>query len=153
MKPLNPFVFKPRFRTLAVLALLGMNLWPGLLTAAPTSRSQTSKTNSLRSVFILPANPTEGRDPFFPKSNRPYEAAMTTTKTSAVDISALVIRGISGPPDHRLVVINSTTFAAGDVADVFTDQGRIRVHCVEIKPRSVVIEIRGQYHELTLDNL
>ncbi|MGA3284653.1 MAG: hypothetical protein ABSD57_09380 [Verrucomicrobiota bacterium] len=122
-------------------------LWASPLVAAPTNQSQSAKTNSLRSVFILPANPGEGRDPFFPKSNRPYEAAMTTTNNS-VEVTALVVKGVSGSPDHRLVIINNHTFAAGDIADVITDQGRIRVRCVEIKPRSVVIEVRGQYHEL-----
>lgn len=72
---------------------------------------------------------------------------MTTTNNS-VEVTALVVKGVSGSPDHRLVIINNHTFAAGDIADVITDQGRIRVRCVEIKPRSVVIEVRGQYHEL-----
>ena len=107
----------------------------------------------LRSIFILPTTPKEGRDPFFPKSNRPFEMAPTATN-NVPEVTALVVRGISGPPDHRLVIINSTTFAAGDVADVFTEQGRIRVHCIEIKPRSVIIEVGGQYHELPVsDNL
>jgi len=152
MKPLKPFARWPRFQTLAVVLAPTLILGTGLLVAAPTNQSQSAKTNTIQSAFLIPANPTEGRDPFFPKSNRPYEAAMTATNRP-VEINALVVRGISGPPDHRLVVINTTTFAAGDVADVFTEQGRIRVHCVEIKPRSVVVEIRGQYHELLLDNL
>ena len=74
---------------------------------------------------------------------------MTATNTT-VEVTALVVRGVSGSSDHRLVIINNHTFAAGDIADVITEQGRIRVHCVEIKPHSVVIEIRGQYHELPL---
>lgn len=128
-------------------------LWASPLVAAPTNQSQSAKTNSLRSVFILPANPGEGRDPFFPKSNRPFETAMTATNNN-VEVTALVVKGISGPLDHRLVIINNHTLAAGDIADVITDQGRIRVHCVEIKSRSVIIEVGGRYHELPLsDNL
>jgi hypothetical protein len=153
MNPLNPFESRLRFRKLTAGLLSAAILWASPLVAAPANQSQSAKTNSLRSVFILPANPREGRDPFFPKSNRPYEAAMTATN-STVEATALVVKGVSGTSDHRLVIINNHTFAAGDTADVITDRGRIRVHCVEIKPHSVVIEIGNQYHELPLsDNL
>jgi len=152
MIPLKPFESGRRFRRLTVILLPAVIVWSAPLVAAPTSQSQSGKTNTIRSVFVLPANPAEGRDPFYPKSNRPFEAAMTATNIT-VEVTALVIRGVSGLSDHRLVIINNHTFAAGDIADVLTDQGRIRVHCVEIKPRSVVIEVRGQYHELPLENL
>ena len=152
MKPLKPFESKFRFRKMTAV-LLPAILWVSPLVAAPASQSQSAKTNSLRSVFILPTAPVEGRDPFFPKSNRPYETAMTATNKT-VEITALVVKGVSGSSDHRLVIINTHTFAAGDIADVITDLGRIRVHCIEIKPRSVVIEVGGQYHELSVsDNL
>ena len=152
MNPLDPFKSRLRFRKLTVVLLPAAILWAAPLVAAPANQAPSAKTNSFHSVFILPANPREGRDPFYPQSNRPYEAAMTATN-STVEATALVVRGVSGPSDHRLVIINNHTFAAGDIADVITDQGRIRVHCVEIKPHSVVIDIRGQYHELPLDNL
>jgi len=66
-----------------------------------------------------------------------------------VEATALTLKGISGAPDHRLVIINNHTFAAGDEGDVITEQGRIHVRCVEIKPHAVVVEVSGHYHELT----
>jgi hypothetical protein len=153
MKPPKPFESRPWFRKLTVVLLSATVLRVSPLVAAPANQSQSAKTNSLRSVFILPAAPKEGRDPFFPKSNRPFEMAPTATNI-VPEITALVVKGISGSTDHRLVIINNHTFATGDIADVITEQGRIRVHCVEIKPRSVIIEVGGQYHELPLsDNL
>jgi len=140
MKPLESTFRKP----MAAL-LLAATLWALPLTAAPTN--QPVKFELRRSIFVLPAKPEEGRDPFFPKSSRPYEAAVTATNQN-VEITALVVRGISGTPDHRLVIINTHTFATGDDADVLTGQGRIHVRCIEIKPRSVIIEVRGQRHEL-----
>ncbi|HXR04766.1 MAG TPA: hypothetical protein VN836_08680 [Verrucomicrobiae bacterium] len=151
MKPLNPFESRLWFQALTVVLVLATVLWAAPLMAAPATQSQSAMTNSPRSAFVLPANPGEGRDPFFPKSNRPYETAMTATN-NAVEVTALVVRGISGSPDHRLVIINNHTFAAGDIADVIMDQGRIRVHCVEIKPRSVIIEVGNQYHELPISD-
>jgi len=151
MKSLEPFATGRGRRPLAAALLPVALLWAAPLVAAPTNQAQSATTNAVRSVFVLPMNPGEGRDPFFPKSNRPYETAMTATNKS-VEITALVVRGVSGSSVHRLVIINSTTFAAGDVADVLTDQGRIRVHCIEIKPRSVVVEVGNQYHELPISD-
>jgi hypothetical protein len=54
------------------------------------------------------------------------------------------MQGISGPPDHRLAIINHVTFAAGDVAEVRTPQGRIQLHCLEITADSAVVEADGQ---------
>src|ERR1017187_7361814 len=103
MKPLDPFEAGRRFRKLTAVLLSAAILWASPLVAAPASQSQSGKASPHRSVFILPANPGEGRDPFFPQSNRPYETAMTATNNT-VGITALVVRGISGPPDHRLVI-------------------------------------------------
>ncbi len=61
---------------------------------------------------------------------------------------SLVLKGVSGPPDHRLAIINNRTFAVGDAQDLVTPQGRIHIRCVEIKDGSVVIESAGQKHEL-----
>ncbi len=46
------------------------------LFAAPPQRpaqTETSKTPEMpKSTFVVPASPKEGRDPFFPQSNRLY---------------------------------------------------------------------------------
>jgi hypothetical protein len=99
-----------------------------------------------RSVFVLPTNPKEGRDPFFPNSTRPYEDAASKNPG---DLSSLVLRGISGSVDHRLVIINNHTFGVGDEGDVITPHSRIHIRCVEIKDNSVVVESGGQRHELS----
>jgi hypothetical protein len=103
---------------------------------------------TLRSVFVLPANPKEGRDPFFPASTRPYEDAASKNPVAG-DLTALVLKGFSGTPDHRLAVINNHTFGVGDEGDVLTPHSRIHIRCVEIKTNSVVIKSGGQRHELS----
>jgi hypothetical protein len=67
-------------------------------------------------------------------------------------VSSLVLKGISGPPNHRLVIINNHTFGVGDEENLVTLQGPIHIRCVEIKARSVVIESGGQRHELSYAN-
>jgi hypothetical protein len=113
--------------------------------AAPVAPSVATQQVT-RSVFILPANSNEGRDPFFPSSTRPYASAVPGQ--SSTDLSSLVMEGVSGAPPHRLVIINNVTFAVGDEAEVRTSQGRIRIHCLEITGTSAVVEADGQQQTL-----
>ena len=115
--------------------------------AAPVAKPVVPEVVVARSVFVLPANPKEGRDPFFPNSSRPYEEIASKNPVVS-DITSLVLKGISGPPDHRLAIINNHSFGAGDEGDVITPHGRIHIRCVEIKDASVVVESGGQRHEL-----
>jgi len=125
-------------------------IWTAVICAsALTALADSSpKNTTAASVFVLPANPKDGRDPFFPMSNRPFEAAAAANPHVA-DVTSLVVKGISGPPGHRLVIINNHTFAEGDEGDVLTTEGRMRVRCIEISEKSVMVEISGQRHMLT----
>lgn len=101
-----------------------------------------------RSVFNIPANPKEGRDPFFPTSMRPFQAPDVPGNHAQPDISALVLQGILGAPPHQLATINNVTFGVGEDGEVRTSQGRISIRLVEINGNSVVIEANGQEHTL-----
>ena len=116
--------------------------------AAPVVQTNETAKLAPRSIFNQPANPQEGRDPFFPSSIRPYQGAVVPSAHASADVGALVIQGLSGAPGHRLVIINHVTFAVGDDAEVSTSQGRIHIHCLEISEKSAVIEANGQRHEL-----
>jgi len=152
MKASNSFASSFWFRVLTAGLPLATVLWASPLMAAPTSPSQPAKTNTVRSVFTLPANPGEGRDPFFPKSNRPYESAPSVTNSNVVEVTSLVVRGVSGSTDHRLVIINNHTFAGGDEGDVTTPTGRIHLRCIQVKTNSVIVEVGGQIRELFYSN-
>jgi len=130
---------------------MAAGLCVALVTVFPVAAAPTTKPAApevvVRSVFVMPTNPNEGRDPFFPNSSRPYETAMAG-KPHIGDVSSLVLKGVSGPPDARLAIINNHTFGIGDEQDLVTSQGRIHIRCIEIKTNSVVIESAGQRHEL-----
>jgi hypothetical protein len=130
---------------------------PGKEKSAPATAVRTETASSEveipRSVFVIPATPEEGRDPFFPNSNR-LSAGTRTTKLAApvpAEVS-LVLNGLSGTPEHRLAIINYQTFAEGDEAEVTTRSGRVRVRCVEIKGETVVVEVAGARRELRFEN-
>jgi hypothetical protein len=124
-----------------------------LLAAAGFSTRGQSATNSSASaaptpsVFVLPSNPHEGRDPFYPESSRPYTSAPAATNVVVID--TLVIRGSSGTADNRIVIINNHSFGVGDEGDVSTPAGRVHLRCLAIKANSVVIEANHQRRELS----
>ena len=121
------------------------------------SVSPSTSENSHQSVFIN--DPTIGKDPFFPKSNR--RAGMVridpvaTVITNAVDradpsFDHFTLKGISLSADKKLALINNYTFAEGEEQEVRVADQIIKVRCVTIQERSAVISIRGREKEITL---
>ena len=121
---------------------------PATSTAA---KPALSKPAPIRSVFVLPANAQEGRDPFFPESPRPFEATASANSRSAVEISTLVCKGVLGSPGHFVAIINNHAFAVGDEGEVKTAGGRLRIRCVEIHKNLVAVEINGLRRDLNIE--
>jgi len=116
--------------------------------ATPTPPRTAASTNSVipKSVFVVPQNPQEGRDPFFPNSMRAYGVDEKPHATTT--LSNLVLKALLGTPDHRLAQINDRTFEVGETRDVSTPEGLKTIRCVEIRSDSVVIESGGVRQEL-----
>jgi hypothetical protein len=123
---------------------------PASVTAAQ-NETNSSETEIPRSVFIIPTNPKEGRDPFFPNSARLSATRPVRIVPASVEVP-LVLNGLSGSPQHRLAIINYQTFAEGEEHDVNSPSGRIRVRCVEIKGQKVVVEVAGERRELLFES-
>ncbi|MSU57486.1 MAG: hypothetical protein EXS35_04780 [Pedosphaera sp.] len=106
-----------------------------------------------RSVFVLPTKPSEGRNPFFPKST--ITTFVTTKPAADKPVSAIAdlkLGGLSGTVEHPLAIINGVTFGKGDENTVPVPSGRVRVLCIEIrlKDEIVVVEANGERKELKL---
>ena len=120
---------------------------PMLAAAAPPAPAPKVDTNApILSVFVIPSQPSEGRDPFFPNSTRPYEQAIT--KHHSVDVTSLKIKGFSEVAGQRYVIINNHTFGEGDEGDVITPEGRLHIKCLSISLDSVLVESGGTQHVL-----
>lgn len=133
-----------KIRVYMIWTLLAAGAWAAAAAAAPAD------TNApVRSVFTMPTSPSEGRDPFFPNSMRPYEDAISKAKRPA-ELSSLQIKGFSVIAGQRYVIINNHTFGAGDEGDVITSAGRFHLRCLSVGEDSVMIESGGAQHLLRM---
>jgi hypothetical protein len=127
-------------------------IWTVFAAAAWSVAAAPADTNApVQSVFTMPSAPSEGRDPFFPNSMRPYEDAMSKAKRPA-ELSSLQIRGFSNIGTQRYVIINNHTFGAGDEGDVITPAGRIHIRCLSVGEDSVMVESGGAQHLLRMNS-
>ena len=133
----------PLFVLLLVLAGSGAGSALAAQTNVPPPK--TDAPPSYKSVFIDDFK--SGKDPFFPKSTRrgvvadPKSAA---TNTVAALPAGLVLKGLAGPPRRRLAIINSHTLAAGETADIKVDGQVVKVQCLEVRERSVLLRCNDQ---------
>ena len=109
-----------------------------------------------KSVFNNPANPQQGKDPFFPESTRrlpappPVVVPSGITTNPPVVLVDLDLKGISGTASRRLVIINNRTFEVGEEAEVTTSSGQARITVKEVKDDSVRVLVNGQERILRL---
>ena len=102
-----------------------------------------------QSVFTVPSQPTEGRNPFFPQSTVRLVVAKVSKETP-IDPLVFILNGITSPP-KRTAMINGRTFEVGEEGEVRLPSGAKQlIRCEEIKGDSAVITANGQRRELRL---
>lgn len=122
---------------------------PSAIAAAPqpTTEPKAREFLFVRSLFV--DNPTVGRDPFFPNSTRRGPKVMNTNTTVVVPPSKLTLNGLSGSRQNRLAIINHRTFSVGEEAEVRVDGQPVKVRCLEIRDKSVVVTVNGDNQEVS----
>lgn len=154
MKP-NHFLISFSVSITIVSALI-----PAFAETAETSKVSTTLMGSggsavtnagSQSIFNIPANPNEGRDPFFPNSRR-FAAAKESTNSvpEPAFTVALLLQGISGAENNRLAIVNGRTLAEGEETELTVGNNRVHLRCIEIKSDSVTVEIGNVRRELRL---
>jgi hypothetical protein len=139
------------------ITLLALLATAPVLSAPPEAKVKTgpqpNATNVVpQSVFTIPGNFAEGRDPFYPNARYMFGAQPIIRAAQATPgASLLVLNGISGSAGRKLVIINGRTMAEGETNEINTASGRVPIRCIEIKRESAVIEvIGGERRELHL---
>jgi len=103
-----------------------------------------------QSTFVVPSQPADGRNPFFPQSVAPVTVVTRVTRENPVESISFVLNGITSPP-KRTAMINGRTFEAGEDGEVRLNSGaKILIKCIEIKADSAIIEAGGQRREVRL---
>ena len=117
----------------------------------PTNAPASAKTVEVaKSTFAMPRNRNEGRDPFFPSSDYPYQQAGTKPRPgqaagSPVDLK---LTGIGGTAAKRLANINGRTFAKDEDGEMTVNGNKVQIHIVDILEDSVILTVNGEQREL-----
>jgi hypothetical protein len=137
---------------LSAATLLAAGPLHGASPAKPAVPAREPAPETPKSVFVL--DPKLGRDPFFPLSKR-FEQLLP--KTNDVYIPAqplfpeeLQCRGIT-TGERRLAMVNGRSVEAGEGFPFRLPNGTvIQVLCLQIRERSVILEVNGVRKELHL---
>lgn len=102
-----------------------------------------------QSVFSIPSQPNEGRNPFFPRSTIPVVPPKPGPGTP-VETFSFILNGITSPP-RRTAMINGRTFEPSEEGEVkLPSGGKMLIKVEEIKAESAIILVNGQRRELRL---
>jgi hypothetical protein len=109
----------------------------------PASASDITVTEVTipQSVFVLPADPKAGKDPFFPASIRPFAGSAVASKGKTpeyVDVP-LTLNGIT--PAKKLAMVNGRTFLEGEEGEVVANGVRKKIRCLKVTEESVLVEL------------
>jgi hypothetical protein len=146
---MKPFTSNFSCLLTALLALAAVDRQAASAGPAPASTNQ-----EVRSIFVYPSEASQGRDPFFPSSTRPYFYAKPSkpSPTAVASLTDLTLKSIIGTAPHFVAVINNHAFGEGDEGDIFTKSGRLHIKCVSIDPtaHTATVEANGVTADLTL---
>ena len=129
---------------------------PVSVTAAPPAPATKLPRPELpKSVFVIPASPQEGRDPFFPNSVRVYteNPANKRPTVQMPTVADLQLKSIYTSEDGRdYAMINNHTVGPGDDATVKTSTGPVNIHCRSINKEkgTVTVDANGAIIVLTV---
>jgi hypothetical protein len=142
---------------LALLSVAHAAAAPAKLEPAPTPL--LGATNIVEpaipeSVFNVPQDPSQGRNPFFPDSTAGFAQApkpVTNAAPKALEITGLTLNGITPLGPKRTAMINYRTFEPGEEGEIKLPKGgRLLIKCLEIRNDTVLISIGSERRELSL---
>lgn len=117
--------------------------WGALAATAPAGKAERTIGMRVRDAAVLKMSVDE-----ITEAERRVSAFQPQTpgqagRSGAGLVDQLRLRGITGTPSNRLVLINSTTLAEGESAALKVANRTLVVECLEVTDASVIIRIEG----------
>jgi len=140
----------PRPSSFAVL-LIALLLVPWTSGAENGAGQSLVPPGAPKSAFT--DDPAVGKDPFFPKSSRRKFVPKTEDEPLPPEPAVpdfIKLNGISVTDGRRLAIISNYTAAQGEEFTLKHNGQPLKVQCVEIKDKSVIIAVNGVTKELPL---
>jgi hypothetical protein len=95
------------------------------------------------------AEPSAGKDPFFPKSSRRAVVARPNSDIEPVaPVGHLVVKGVTLSRTQRTAIINDLTFAEDEERLLRVNDHSLKVRCQEVREHSVRVTVNGMPCEL-----
>jgi hypothetical protein len=79
-----------------------------------------------------------------PESKPSGVATWAMPGAKPVHYDGLDLKIISGTPQRRLATVNNQTFLVGETLTVKVRDTSLRVRCLEIRERSVLVDVQGE---------
>src|SRR5262245_57707876 len=136
----------------SVILLVASILVPVSRGADNNAPSPIVPAGAPKSEFV--DDPGNGKDPFFPKSTR-RKVVVRTVDAAPPDPtvpSFITLKGISVALGRKLAIINNYTVGEGEEFSLKLNGQVLKVRCVEIKEKSVIIETGGATKEIPLNS-
>lgn len=120
------------------------------LRADTTATSTNAPASGLKSVFT--DDPSFGKDPFFPKSpRRKFVPKAPDEKPPDPTVPEFIrLQGHSFSDGKKLAIINGYTVGEGEEFSLKSNGQVLKIQCVEIKDKSVIINSGGATKEIFL---
>ena len=149
---------------LAGIVLAMIALAPASLAAGAPAAPVTPAAPAATVVPVEPAPPPKSifvidlatvKDPFYPNSKR-WKDLIPKTKAVVVIEQPLFpdeirCQGFSGGSEKRLAIVNNKTIEKGEKWEITLKSGqRVQVHCLDVKEKSVTLEVNGITKDLGL---
>jgi hypothetical protein len=138
-----------------VLKLLAVLLFTSILlpmgrAADNTLPSSVVPAGAPKSEFV--DDPGNGKDPFFPKSTR-RKVVVRTPDAAPPDPTVpdfVRLQGISFAAGRKLAIINNYTLGEGEEFTLKINGQPVKIQCIEIKEKSVIVAVGGATKEIPL---
>ena len=126
--------------------------WLGaLLLLSTAAQAAPAATNDLELILTFPVSVFEdatnnpaAKDPFFPNSTRRVLQEPVPVIPTNIVVPTLTLRGITGPPERRIALINTRTFEKGEEAEIkVSPTERLQIKVVDIQDDRVIVSFKS----------